>query len=182
MATSFFISDLHFGHENAIRTFMREDGTKLRNFSSVEEMNEFIIDRINSVVKPNDHLNIVGDLAMSKKYIYLAGRLNGHKRLVLGNHDIFNMELYAPYFEKIVGYRQFDKDIIVSHIPVHPSQLEQRFKFNIHGHLHDKNVRHANLFTDVRYFNVSCDNDLMQYVPKSLEELKEIAYNRGIDL
>jgi hypothetical protein len=40
---------------------------------------------------------------------------------------------------------------VVTHIPVHTSEVEDRWKGNIHGHLHDK------IIDDSRYVNVSCE-------------------------
>jgi calcineurin-like phosphoesterase family protein len=51
-------------------------------------MNEAIIERSNAIVKPNDNLWVLGDFSLSKGAVrdYLP-RLNGRKRLVMGNHD-----------------------------------------------------------------------------------------------
>ena len=67
----------------------------------------------------------------------MIGRLNGRKKLLRGNHDVFKLKDYAPYFDDIDAYRVYpEQGIIFSHIPVHTSQLEWRFKWNAHGHLH----------------------------------------------
>ena len=47
MANIFFISDTHFGHAG-ILSFKREDGSPLRDFLSVEEMDEHMVERWNS--------------------------------------------------------------------------------------------------------------------------------------
>ena len=50
----FFTSDSHFGHENIIRFCKRP-------FNSVREMNEELIHRWNSKVRPNDIVFHLGD-------------------------------------------------------------------------------------------------------------------------
>lgn len=67
----------------------------------------------------------------------------------MGNHDHYPIEKYARYFSQIYGAAKY-RDCIFSHVPVHPSQL-RRFKANIHGHLHSKEL------SEDRYINVSAE-------------------------
>lgn len=165
MANIFLISDTHFGHAGILK-FTARDGTLLRpQFSCVEEMNEHMVERWNAVVRPQDHVYHLGDFAIGKQNIPIAARLNGHKRLVLGNHDEPDMKLYAPYFKKIFSSRKLD-NFILTHIPVHPEDIGKCIA-NIHGHIHN-NVPQWNL--GPRYFNVSCE--LLDYTPVPLEEIK----------
>jgi calcineurin-like phosphoesterase family protein len=64
--------------------------------------------------------------------------LNGKKKLIMGNHDIYEIKDYQQYFYDIKAYRVFDK-FIFSHIPVHKSSIG-RFRGNAHGHLHSGQV------------------------------------------
>ena len=73
---TFFISDIHAGHANALK-FTRENGSPLRPFASVEEMDETIIANWNSTVKPSDKVLVLGDLVINKKYLPTVARLNG---------------------------------------------------------------------------------------------------------
>jgi calcineurin-like phosphoesterase family protein len=59
-----------------------------RPYSSVEEMNEALIYNWNSRVQPGDSVTVLGDFSLSASAVpdYL-NRLNGSKRLVVGNHD-----------------------------------------------------------------------------------------------
>jgi calcineurin-like phosphoesterase family protein len=165
LANLFFISDPHFGHAN-ILTFLREDGSLLRAFSSSQEMDQHIIDRWNSVVRPQDHVYCLGDVAMKKSCIETVARCNGHKRLVRGNHDIYPTKEYLKYFDEIYGVRVLD-GIIFTHIPIHPESLG-RFKANVHGHTHGSP---PGKFGE-RYINVSVEA-LDDYTPVSLEDLKK---------
>ena len=171
MANIFFASDHHFNHAN-ILTFKREDGSPLRDFKDVDEMNEHIILKHNSVVRPNDRVYFLGDVIMSRKNSALAilCRLNGEKILIKGNHDLCDPEAYLEYFKDIRGSHQFS-GIIMTHIPIHPESLG-RWGVNIHGHLHHQVVRKYNTkIPDERYFNVSMER--INYTPISLEEIKK---------
>lgn len=142
MKNIFLISDTHFGHTNSWEKFKLADGcTPLRPFTSTEEMDEAMIERWNSVVKPDDTVYHLGDVVINKKSLHLVKRLNGHKRLVRGNHDIFDDKFYREVgFEKIYGVRVFVDKFILSHIPLHPDCITDRFRCNVHGHLHANRI------------------------------------------
>lgn len=151
------MSDPHFNHTNIIKFAGRP-------FGSVDEMNETIVERCNAVVRPEDHLYVLGDVSMSKSGLVFAKRLNGHKRLITGNHDIFDTTEYMKAgFEKVMGVRVFG-NALLSHFPVHPDSLAHRFKDgNIHGHLHEQTVN------DPRYENVCVEQT--GYAPVELDEV-----------
>jgi len=167
MVNIFFASDHHFGHENTFLKFKREDGvTPLRPFTSVDEMNQTMIQKHNAVVKPEDHVYFGGDFVINKKYLWIARQLNGHKRIVLGNNDIFPVEMYLEAgFEKIAGYRVFVDDFILSHIPLREDNVTQRFHCNVHGHIH------ANFINDPRYLCICVEHT--NYAPLHMDEVRE---------
>ncbi len=81
--TTFFTSDTHFGHANIIAYCERP-------FASVREMDETMIVNWNAVVGPDDDIWHLGDFALgadAKHVRSVFRRLNGRKRLVIGNHD-----------------------------------------------------------------------------------------------
>lgn len=161
MQNVFFIGDTHFGHKNII-------GYNRPEFDNIDEMNEYLIKQWNSVVRPNDIVWHLGDVAMNKKEIYHIGRCNGIKRLVLGNHDLAEMNYYTPYFERIVGCIGY-KTAFLTHIPIHTQQF-YRVKLNIHGHVHHKDPI---LTASDRYFNV-CADHLNDYTPVCWEDIKSM--------
>lgn len=171
----FFISDTHFGHANAL-TFKRADGSPLRDFKSVEEMDETMIDNWNRVVRPVDKVYHLGDVAINQKALpNILPRLNGKKRLVRGNHDVFKSKEYFKYFDEIYGVRVFGKEgFICSHIPIHTESLS-RWKANVHGHLHSNKVIYDDpleiYMEDERYINVSVEQ--INYTPIELEQIME---------
>lgn len=166
-----------FGHSKPYDTFLRSDGSFLRHeFANADEGDEAMIERHNKVVKPNDRVYFVGDFCFSKKHIHKAGRMNGRKVLIKGNHDTLELKEYLPYFDDIRGSHQFS-GVLITHIPVHEESLG-RWGFNIHGHLHANKVlkreyyyEDYELVPDPRYFNVSVEQ--INYTPISLEEVKK---------
>lgn len=139
-------SDTHFNHKN-ILNFTDDEGKKVRPFDSVEEMNEVLIERWNEVVKPGDKIYHLGDVFFGPKEWIEDNwhRLNGKKRLVVGNHDDILYIAQQRMFEKIELWRMFSEfNLLLTHVPVHNSTLyERRFKnapmlpmINVHGHIH----------------------------------------------
>ena len=148
MGNIFLISDLHFGHRNmAIK----------RGFKDEIEHDNFIIQKWNSVVDKKDTVWILGDITMEKATSYpLLDKLNGFKKVVLGNHD---QPQHIPdllkYVNSVCGLIKY-KGFILSHCPIHETELERYYK-NIHGHVHE------NSLNDDRYINVSCE--AVNYTP-----------------
>lgn len=151
-----FIADLHLGHK-----FMASK----RGFENIDDHNNYLIKQWNSVVKKNDITYILGDITMeTSKFYPLLNQLNGIKYVVLGNHDTAKdtIEL-LKYVKKIYGAIKY-RGIWLTHIPIHPSELEYRANKNIHGHIHSSKIN------DERYYCVSCEH--LDFKPHSLEELK----------
>lgn len=177
MTNSFVISDTHFGHEATWARFKHEDGRPLRPFNSTEEMDETMVERWNKTVGVNDVVYHLGDVVINKKFLPILDRLNGSKRLIMGNHDIFGHEKYLLYFKKIVSYRVFVDDFVFSHIPLHPDSVGDRFKTNVHGHLHGNRVMRTKTHSpkskeiDPLYHCVCVEHT--DYAPLSFDELKD---------
>ena len=135
-------SDWHFGHN---RMFVWQ----ARGFNSVEEMNEELITRHNSLVQPNDDVYVLGDLMLglpdNASYIK---RLNGKLHLVRGNHDTdVRWELYKTLPNVVelensiyLKYRKYH--FYLSHYPSLTGNLEKeslhQMTLNIYGHTHQR--------------------------------------------
>ncbi len=154
--TTFFIGDTHFGHKNILQF-----EAVARPFTSIEEHDEELVKRWNSKVKPNDRVWHLGDVAWGSKNLATVSRLNGQKRLVLGNHDTYPTLKYLEYFGKVYGVAIVE-GFVLTHIPISPCSIE-RYGRNIHGHLHSKTI------DDDRYINVSAER--INLTPIALEEL-----------
>lgn len=161
---TFLISDTHFGHAN-ILTFKNDDGTPVRDFSSLEEMNETMVECWNKTVSPEDKVYHLGDVLFTKKWLDLImPRLNGTKVLIKGNHDTLKLSQYQQYFKDVRAVWVLDK-LVLSHIPIHPESLS-RWRANVHGHLH------GNSLADPRYFNVSVEK--INYTPVDFEYIRSV--------
>jgi Predicted phosphoesterase or phosphohydrolase len=168
MVKTFLISDTHFSHAN-ILNFTRPDGERLRPFASVEEMDEVMVERWNSVVSAGDKVYHLGDFCINRRALPIARRLNGRKILIKGNHDIFKLHEYAALFDDVRAYWPLD-GMLLSHIPVHHGQLEHRWSHNIHGHLHNHRLG------DSRYECVCVEQ--INYTPVEWNYLREKLHER----
>ncbi|MBV1929576.1 MAG: hypothetical protein KUG81_08720 [Gammaproteobacteria bacterium] len=173
MAQVRFIADLHFHHENC---------AKWRGFKSVEEMNELIVTNWNKVVHKKDVTYILGDITNEKANYDILDRLNGVKHVVLGNHDDRrHVRKLLDHVNTVAGAIKYKKVHIITHIPVHSSQMNNRYKFNIHGHVHEKSIKALTWDYELKedkeilhpnYINVSVEN--IDYTPRTLKELLTI--------
>ncbi len=119
----------------------------------------------------NDIIYHLGDFCFGKANLVIAERLNGKKRLIMGNHDCYPSADYLRYFEKIMGVMYW-KMCVLTHIPVHVENLGSRAFLNVHGHLHSNVVMSNQIVApdkeypmnwlmkpDENYFNVSVEQN-----------------------
>lgn len=198
VAERFQIADPHFGHKGMVK-FIRRDGvTPLRPWGRmvtedtpmsdeeaaerVAEMDEALVDNWNSVVGQYDKVQLLGDVVINRQCLPILDRLKGKKRLQLGNHDLFVKD-YGKYFEEVTAYKVMD-DLVMSHIPLHEESVKQRWKANVHGHLHEDRVmirtmhepehggeRWMSERINPRYLSVSVEQ--IGYTPIALNEVYE---------
>lgn len=140
---TFVTSDWHFCHD-------REFIWKSRGFSSVDEMNEAIVERHNSVVRPGDNVIVLGDLMLNDtdKGMELLGRLNGNFSIILGNHDTDNRINYYYHHYPIASIEVASRlkigkyNFYLSHYPTLTSNTDnnspKRAILNLYGHTHQK--------------------------------------------
>lgn len=217
MAERFTCADPHFGHKGMVMFVSGgkpirpwglpigkvplEEGSDLEKevMRRVEEMDEAMVENWNRVVGPRDKVEVLGDVIIGRQQRHTLGRLNGRKRLRMGNHDVFvkkNNADYAEHFEEITAYKVFD-DLICTHIPLHPDSVSERWKANVHGHLHTGRVMMDNPLTyswendptgwgpepekkviDPRYLCVSMEH--IDFTPITMDEVyRRIAEQQG---
>ena len=128
---TFFIADPHFGHENIIKY-------EKRPFLNVEEMDRFLIEKWNSIVKNNDEVFVLGDFSFytKAKTKQICNELKGRKYLIKGNHDKNSDEFYTDCgFEFVSKYPIIYKQFwMLSHEPLY---LNENMPYaNIFGHVH----------------------------------------------
>ena len=157
---TFFIADHHFGHENIIKY---ED----RPFESVEEMDSYMIERWNRVVKKGDKVFVLGDFSIygKEKTREIVDQLNGYKILIMGNHDKGRTLTWWKErgFLRVIEYPIiFNEFYMLSHEPLYVN--DKMPYLNIHGHIHGRVI-------EGNYFNVGVER--IHYTPITLEEIKE---------
>ena len=145
MSEIFFTSDTHFGHQP-------EFLWKPRGFSSVEEMDEAIIENWNKVVKPNDIVYHLGDTMLNDNVYGLEcfKRLNGQIFLIYGNHDSdarknllfteLSGKMLGGWYAWLIKYNKLS--IYMSHYPTLTANYDEKH-FNqhvlsLHGHTHQR--------------------------------------------
>lgn len=175
------ISDTHFFHDN-LYTFTEKDGTRIRHpFTSARECDAFMMQRWCECVKPQDHIYHLGDVTMWRSndqreaFINYTHSMPGHKRLILGNHDHFDVEVYKEAgFEKIMGSNRLNVSGVqlqLTHYPIHEGSIGKAV--NIHGHIHQ------NPSPPGRYVNMSVER--WEYSPVPIEVVVEAARVRMKD-
>ena len=161
----FFISDLHFGHKNVIRTCNRP-------FVTVSEMNDEIIHRWNKKVTDADRVFVLGDVFLckpeeAKQYIT---QLNGHKIIIKGNHDFNEKKMLWMGFDEF--YKSYDYTMpdgriaLLRHYPYPECLIDDKYDLMMHGHIHisDRVIG--------RKINVSCD--IWDYSPVSIDIINNL--------
>lgn len=173
MAKDWITSDLHFCHD-------REFVWQARGFQNVEEMNEAIVERFNSVISPEDTLYILGDVMLNdnEKGEELLSRMNGKKIFIRGNHDTSTrVEIYKKYtneeikWANMIKYKK--KNIYLSHHPTIVTNAGELHNLiiNFYGHTHQK----TNFYQDyVNMYHVGVDshNCYPVLIDDAIEEIK----------
>lgn len=138
----YFTADLHFHHKNLVRCLSTwEDQAPCRDFSSLQEMDETIINNINSVVNEDDVLYILGDFAIAplKNWPFYRTAIRCKTvHLILGNHDPKKelLKLDRPLFKnaEITPSKLFTSIKFVDEITVKTDTIEQRISLSHYSH------------------------------------------------
>lgn len=153
----YITSDLHFYHKNIIK-FQPN-----RNSSTIEEMNEKLIEEWNSKVKDSDTIYHLGDFSF-KNPKEILNRLNGDKIFIMGNHDnerwflksgkfneCVNIEARMVWEEEIpfgqvhkyleIKYKEYD--ICLFHFPITHWHKQEYGSLHFYGHTHGSFDNHG---------------------------------------
>lgn len=172
-----FTSDSHFFHSNVIEYSHRP-------FSGVNEMNEEMIRRWNSVVHRDHTVFHLGDFCLGtpEQWNYILDRLKGKIILIVGNHDsrqmsedlIRRFELVTPQLRIRVGHQK----IYLNHFPFLCFSGENYGDWQLFGHIHTNPYAH-NVIDEQRLslllpnqYDVGVDNN--DFTPVSFRRLQEI--------
>lgn len=179
----FFTSDLHFGHYAM--------ACKFRNFKSVDDMNDCIIENINAVVTNEHRLFICGDLSVgisNKALIKLISALKGKKYLIFGNHDhkmnqevADCFELVTPLLQATIPKTEFEDDkqgtCVMSHCPLATWNRMYRGSWLLHGHSHGQLKIDLGKALDI---GIDCHKEFRPFSYQTVKAYmngKEIAYH-----
>ena len=175
----FFISDTHFNHGGSLRW-----GHNARPFSSVSEMNNFMVTKWNSVVQENDVVYIIGDFAYKchkNAILQIEKQLNGVKHLIEGNHDIVLSSKLACW-ESVSQIKQInvmiegkEQEIILCHYPMLSWRHSNKGSWQLHGHTHGT-IQQSNQNCKRLDLSVEC----WDYTPVSLNQVVA-AMNSKVD-
>lgn len=165
--TTWFTSDIRFGHRNIITHCNRP-------YTTVEEMNEALISNWLRVVKPEDIIFVLGDFSFEKHPENVFRRLTGTKVLIRGNHD-HDRTVKLPW-DAVHDYFEFkiDSDVIcMSHFPMLSWHRMHRNSYMFHGHCHGT-LEYPNSLVNSRIFDVGVDN-----IVKVTGEYGPISWNQA---
>ena len=169
-----FTADSHIGHRNIIKYCQRP-------FSDVEEMNKTLISNWNKVVGKDDFVFHLGDFSVggAAEWTSLLDSLNGRIFLVLGNHDMNNVDQgFMRRFEDVsmqmlisIGKQR----VYLNHYPFLCYGGAYRGTWQLFGHVHTSSCmsgldspRLRMLFP--RQYDVGVDNN--SYTPISFDEVE----------
>ncbi|QKN88507.1 phosphoesterase [Vibrio phage vB_ValS_X1] len=149
--TYWITSDLHFGHKN-ILNFCPET----RPQASVEEMDEYLINHWNSLVKENDVIFHLGDFSFygAEKTKSIIDRLNGKVVWIRGNHDKSLdsvLQRSGDHMHEYVECRLDGTKLCLMHFPLAEWNQKHRGAIMLHGHQHGSGPGYPGRIADVGY-------------------------------
>lgn len=159
-------SDHHFGQESFYKYNEKRQTVLRPEFSCAEEADAEIVYRHNTIVPEfGSTVYFLGDIAKNiTKAEYYISQMHGERKiLIAGNHDSkYVSAKLLRLFDKILGCMYLGKkDLVLTHMPVHPAELFG--SINLHGHLH------RTILQDARYLN--CCLEPNNYYPLSLDKI-----------
>lgn len=135
--TYWFTSDFHLGQRKILEYDQRP-------FDTIEDHDLTIIENMNMVVKPDDHVYYLGDFSMqlsTGKLEEYLGKLNGKWFFILGNHDHNKIRrLYEKYGTLLGRLHTFKhpsgQTIELSHFSLRTWSRHHRGSYHLYGHSH----------------------------------------------
>jgi calcineurin-like phosphoesterase family protein len=166
MADTWFTSDFHLGHFNIIRYCSRP-------FADTQEMNEVIVDRLNSSVKPHDTLYFLGDFCLGRPDDVTAYRNRLSCRtihFVEGNHDKTTRKpqhLFSSW-SSLVEIHAGKQRIVLCHYAMRVWPHHARGAWHLYGH------SHGNLPDDLLSLSMDVGVDTHDFRPWHVDEIQAV--------
>jgi calcineurin-like phosphoesterase family protein len=181
--TTWFISDTHIGHKNILKYCPWRQTWA----DSIETMDERIIDAWNETVHTGDTIYHLGDVAFASKadkpgYLTeLRERLNGHIKLVVGNHDLSLPRMLKCGFDADHTFKLWHngKLIVMRHAPQSFIRVEaMAATILLHGHSHGNHVASYYDADSSKLFDVGIDA-IKSIRPVSLDEVITLFHGKS---
>jgi calcineurin-like phosphoesterase family protein len=186
------ISDTHFGHKNICRgvtAWRLPDGSipisQTRDFDSISEMNEMIVNNINSVVGQDDVLIHLGDWSFGgfeNIKIFRDRIVCKEIHLILGNHDEHiekNRDGVQELFTSVNHYTKLMykfETLVLMHYPIDSWDGLNKGHIHLHGHCH---LPQQKVFGKGRRMDVGIDGNMF-FMPYELDNVIKIVKMREI--
>ena len=189
----FFTSDSHYNHVNLVRALSNWDkGSGTRDFESLDQMNDAIVNSINAKVGENDILVHLGDWSFGgfDKIEEFRNRIICKNIILfLGNHDhhiernkenVRSLFMHVTTYELLEISRPNEKDVdkykfICMHYPIASWDQMGIGVPHLHGHIH---LPQELKIHDGKSMDVGTDGNNLE--PYSLDEILEIMDSRPI--
>lgn len=172
----YYISDTHLGD-------MRVFNKCSRPFTDLNEMEKAIVNNWNKKVGKEDTVYVLGDLAEDSyaHAIDVYAGLNGHKRLLVGNHDLKMLDKIeeSNVFESIDFMTLIEdggRKVCLCHYPVMDWMEFSRGGYHVYGHIHNKTGKNDPAYPQIKeYFKdkpaYNCGVDVTGFQPVTLDEM-----------
>ncbi len=183
----FYTSDTHYSHTNMVRAISKwgDKENSTRDFKTIDEMNDVLVNSINKTVGVNDILIHNGDWSFGniKKVSEFRYRINCQNiHLIFGNHDdnIEEDESLQSLFSSVQHYKEITIDgdmMCLFHYKQNIWNKSHRDAYHLYGHSHST----AEHIPIGRSMDIGVDNAfklLGEYRPFSHEEIIRLLKNR----
>lgn len=160
--SSYYSSDWHIDHKKVLEFAERP-------YSSIEEMNEQLLENMFAPLHKGDNMFFLGDLAWSMEgfeqvFKHINKGVNFH--WILGNHDVkYYKRILSMYNNKIASVQQYKevhicgKPAFLCHYPMLMWSKSHYNSYMLHGHAHKhkagtEELREMNIG---KILNVNCE-------------------------
>lgn len=156
MTGIYFTSDLHYGHKNLVRgTSSWEDKTACRNFDTLEEHNEVLIQNINNKVSWDSILYFLGDFAfggidniwkfrnrINCRTIHFIGGNHDHhirnNKIVRTDSGFINIQQLFSSYNEILTKKIGGQQIVQCHYPFRSWEGASKGSWMLFAHEHGR--------------------------------------------
>ena len=189
---TYFTADSHYSHKNICTATSEWADAKAngrtRDFKSIEEMNQAIVDGINNTVGENDILYHMGDWSFGgkeniEKFRFLIKCKNIH--FTFGNHDhhIKKNKWYRELFlstQERMEIKIDDQMIVLDHYSMRVWNKYHKGSWQLYGHSHgslpESDNKSIDVGIDAAFLRVG------EYRPYSFDELVLIMAKKEVNI